>query len=81
MTFFCVISNRPLYSVLYFGAYQHMVYRENCEEKMNQFLKRCFYHSGQYSSEEHFLELDSKLREKEVRQTPAPYVNDKINRI
>ncbi|XP_062009248.1 glucose-6-phosphate 1-dehydrogenase, chloroplastic-like [Rosa rugosa] len=40
--------------------------RENCEEKMNQFLKRCFYHSGQYSSEEHFLELDSKLREKEV---------------
>lgn len=33
---------------------------------MNQFLKRCFYHSGQYSSEEHFLELDKILKEKEV---------------
>ncbi|KAK4437491.1 Glucose-6-phosphate 1-dehydrogenase, chloroplastic [Sesamum alatum] len=39
--------------------------RENCEDKMTQFLKRCFYHSGQYNSEEHFLELDSKLKEKE----------------
>ncbi|KAL0287853.1 UNVERIFIED_CONTAM: Glucose-6-phosphate 1-dehydrogenase, chloroplastic [Sesamum angustifolium] len=39
--------------------------RENCEDKMAQFLKRCFYHSGQYNSEEHFLELDSKLKEKE----------------
>ncbi|KAL0445027.1 UNVERIFIED_CONTAM: Glucose-6-phosphate 1-dehydrogenase, chloroplastic [Sesamum latifolium] len=38
---------------------------ENCEDKMAQFLKRCFYHSGQYNSEEHFLELDSKLKEKE----------------
>ncbi|KAL3008089.1 hypothetical protein AAZX31_07G012500 [Glycine max] len=39
--------------------------RENCEDKMDQFLKRCFYHSGQYNSEDHFSELDSKLREKE----------------
>nr|QXV29858.1 G6PDH2 [Aquilaria sinensis] len=39
--------------------------RENCEEKMDQFLKRCFYHSGQYNSEEHFAELDEKLKEKE----------------
>ncbi|WCJ37375.1 glucose-6-phosphate dehydrogenase 1 [Euphorbia peplus] len=39
--------------------------RENCDEKIDQFLKRCFYHSGQYSSEEHFLELDQKLKEKE----------------
>ncbi|KAL3656100.1 Sister chromatid cohesion protein PDS5 C [Castilleja foliolosa] len=28
--------------------------RENCEEKMTEFLKRCFYHSGQYDSEQHF---------------------------
>ncbi|XP_031264746.1 glucose-6-phosphate 1-dehydrogenase, chloroplastic-like isoform X1 [Pistacia vera] len=40
--------------------------RENCDEKMDQFLKRCFYHSGQYSSEEHFFELDRKLKEKEA---------------
>ncbi|KAI6694532.1 hypothetical protein NL676_022242 [Syzygium grande] len=40
--------------------------RESCVEKMNQFLKRCFYHSGQYSSEEHFLELDKILKEKEA---------------
>jgi glucose-6-phosphate 1-dehydrogenase len=41
-------------------------YRENCNEKIDTFLKRCFYHSGQYSSEEHFLELDNKLKGKEV---------------
>ncbi|XP_058093122.1 glucose-6-phosphate 1-dehydrogenase, chloroplastic-like isoform X2 [Magnolia sinica] len=40
--------------------------RENCSEKMNQFLKRCFYHSGQYDSEEHFVELDQKLKEHEA---------------
>ncbi|XP_044493462.1 glucose-6-phosphate 1-dehydrogenase, chloroplastic-like [Mangifera indica] len=40
--------------------------RENCEDKMDQFLKRCFYQSGQYSSEEHFAELDDKLKEKEA---------------
>nr|GLL23063.1 glucose-6-phosphate 1-dehydrogenase, chloroplastic-like [Ipomoea trifida] len=39
--------------------------RENCDAKMEQFLKRCFYHSGQYSSEDHFAELDRKLKEKE----------------
>lgn len=33
---------------------------------MDEFLKRCFYHSGQYSSEEDFSELDRKLKEKEV---------------
>lgn len=38
----------------------------NCGDKMDQFLKRCFYHSGQYSSEEHFAELDKKLKEKEA---------------
>ncbi|CAL9112250.1 unnamed protein product [Musa acuminata var. zebrina] len=40
--------------------------RENCGDKMEQFLQRCFYHSGQYSSEENFLELDRKLKDKEV---------------
>ncbi|XP_038985836.1 glucose-6-phosphate 1-dehydrogenase, chloroplastic-like isoform X2 [Phoenix dactylifera] len=39
--------------------------RENCSEKMEQFLGRCFYHSGQYDSEENFAELDKKLKEHE----------------
>ncbi|KAK4781893.1 hypothetical protein SAY86_015995 [Trapa natans] len=42
---------------------------ENCNEKMSQFLKRCFYQSGQYSSEEHFSELDDRIREKEGGKT------------
>ncbi|KAI8526816.1 hypothetical protein RHMOL_Rhmol12G0026100 [Rhododendron molle] len=41
--------------------------RENCGEKMDQFLKKCFYHSGQYDSQDHFAELDKKLKEHEVR--------------
>eukprot|EP01018_Ginkgo_biloba_P003647 Gb_41272 [translate_table: standard] len=39
--------------------------RENCEDKMEQFLQRCFYQSGQYSSEDNFKELDKKLKEHE----------------
>ncbi|GKV18311.1 hypothetical protein SLEP1_g28711 [Rubroshorea leprosula] len=39
--------------------------RENCEDKMDKFLKRCYYQSGQYDSEEHFAELDCKLKQKE----------------
>ncbi|KAF5780572.1 putative glucose-6-phosphate dehydrogenase (NADP(+)) [Helianthus annuus] len=39
--------------------------RENCGDKMEEFLQRCFYHSGQYDSEEHFAELDEKLKQKE----------------
>ncbi|KAI3839413.1 hypothetical protein MKX03_016091 [Papaver bracteatum] len=39
--------------------------RENCSEKMEQFLARCFYHSGQYDSESNFKELDKKLKEHE----------------
>uniref|UniRef100_A0A7N1A379 Glucose-6-phosphate 1-dehydrogenase n=2 Tax=Kalanchoe fedtschenkoi TaxID=63787 RepID=A0A7N1A379_KALFE len=39
--------------------------RENCSEKMEQFLNRCFYHSGQYDSKENFVELDKKLKELE----------------
>ncbi|KAJ4749011.1 Glucose-6-phosphate 1-dehydrogenase [Rhynchospora pubera] len=39
--------------------------RENCDAKMEEFLKRCFYHSGQYDSEAHFVELDKKLKQHE----------------
>jgi len=39
--------------------------RENCSEKMDQFLNRCFYHSGQYDSQDNFAELDKKLKEHE----------------
>ncbi|KAK9675364.1 hypothetical protein RND81_11G003000 [Saponaria officinalis] len=40
--------------------------RENCGEKMEEFLKRCFYHSGQYDSQENFAELDKKLKQHEA---------------
>ncbi|KAJ4908456.1 hypothetical protein Rs2_12114 [Raphanus sativus] len=40
--------------------------RANCGEKMEEFLKRCFYHSGQYDSQEHFTELDKKLKDHEA---------------
>ncbi|KAG6407955.1 hypothetical protein SASPL_130956 [Salvia splendens] len=40
--------------------------RENCGEKMEQFLQRCFYHSGQYDSLENFAELDEILKEHEA---------------
>ncbi|KNA25621.1 hypothetical protein SOVF_004890 [Spinacia oleracea] len=40
--------------------------RENCGEKMEEFLKRCFYQSGQYDSRENFVELDKKLRQREA---------------
>ncbi|KAK2359808.1 glucose-6-phosphate 1-dehydrogenase, chloroplastic [Trifolium repens] len=43
--------------------------RENCSEKMDQFLKRCFYHSGQYDSPENFAALDKKLKEHEDGRT------------
>ncbi|XLV01717.1 hypothetical protein S245_016054, partial [Arachis hypogaea] len=41
------------------------VFLENCGEKMDEFLKRCFYHSGQYDSQENFATLDKKLKEHE----------------
>ncbi|KAJ8478660.1 hypothetical protein OPV22_022387 [Ensete ventricosum] len=44
--------------------------RENCSEKMEQFLNRCFYHSGQYDSEQNFAELDKKLKEHEGGRLP-----------
>lgn len=55
---------------MFFFLLDRLIYartcRENCEDKMEQFLQRCFYHSGQYDSEEHFAELDEKMKEKEV---------------
>ncbi|XP_039068193.1 glucose-6-phosphate 1-dehydrogenase, chloroplastic-like [Hibiscus syriacus] len=39
--------------------------RENCSEKMDEFLKICFYHSGQYDFGENFAQLDKKLKEHE----------------
>lgn len=40
--------------------------RENCNEKMEKFLQRCFYHSGHYDSQDNFAELDMKLRQHEA---------------
>ncbi|KAL2903826.1 Glucose-6-phosphate 1-dehydrogenase chloroplastic [Bienertia sinuspersici] len=40
--------------------------RENCGEKMEEFLQRCFYQSGQYDSRDHFAELDKNLRRHEA---------------
>ncbi|KAG0458442.1 hypothetical protein HPP92_023599 [Vanilla planifolia] len=44
--------------------------RKNCTDKMEWFLQRCFYQSGQYDSEENFKELDEKLKEKETGRLP-----------
>lgn len=44
--------------------------RENCGDKMEHFLQRCFYQSGQYNSEEGFAELDRRLKEKEAGKVP-----------
>ncbi|XP_024538369.1 glucose-6-phosphate 1-dehydrogenase 2, chloroplastic [Selaginella moellendorffii] len=35
---------------------------ENCGDKMEEFLKRCFYHPGQYDSLENFAQLNEKLK-------------------
>ncbi|KAJ0933311.1 Glucose-6-phosphate 1-dehydrogenase [Helianthus annuus] len=43
--------------------------RENCGDKMEEFLARCFYHTGQYNSEENFAELDNRLKQKEDGKT------------
>jgi hypothetical protein len=45
---------------------------------MDQFLKRCFYHSGQYDSPENFAALDKKLKEHEVIGQNS-ILNDLIN--
>ena len=52
----------------YFNVWKFILlnFRENCSEKMDEFLKRCFYHSGQYDSQDNFAALDKKLKEHEV---------------
>ena len=42
--------------------------REECGDKTEKFLSRCFYHSGQYDSLESFAELDKRLVNLEVRR-------------
>eukprot|EP00271_Cylindrocystis_brebissonii_P017814 TRINITY_DN477_c0_g1_i8.p1 TRINITY_DN477_c0_g1~~TRINITY_DN477_c0_g1_i8.p1 ORF type:complete len:497 (+),score=106.00 TRINITY_DN477_c0_g1_i8:282-1772(+) len=39
--------------------------RENCGDKMESFLKRCFYQAGQYDSADGFGQLDKKLKKQE----------------
>ena len=40
--------------------------RENCDDKMEKFLMRCFYQTGQYDSVEDFRKLDTELKAHEV---------------
>ncbi|CAM6129825.1 unnamed protein product [Calypogeia fissa] len=40
--------------------------RENCGDKIDKFLQRCFYQPGQYGSEEDFKKLDTELKKHEV---------------
>ncbi|KAJ0038012.1 hypothetical protein Pint_23764 [Pistacia integerrima] len=56
---------RTMMFVVYLDEVPMFIHGENCDEKMEQFLKRCFYHSGQYDSEENFAELDRKLKKHE----------------
>ncbi|XP_044492139.1 glucose-6-phosphate 1-dehydrogenase, chloroplastic-like [Mangifera indica] len=60
-----IMTNEELRNIISTTLTCRIHKRENCDEKIDQFLTRCFYHSGQYSSEEHFFELDTKLKEKE----------------
>ncbi|KAJ7564617.1 hypothetical protein O6H91_02G025900 [Diphasiastrum complanatum] len=39
---------------------------ESCGEIIEEFLDRCFYHSGHYNVEEDFAELDKALQQQEV---------------
>eukprot|EP00210_Caulerpa_lentillifera_P006353 g6068.t1 len=43
--------------------------KENCEEKMDNFLDRCFYKSGQYDSPNDFRALDGVMK---VMEGPCP---------
>jgi glucose-6-phosphate 1-dehydrogenase len=53
-------------------TYAKLMRRENCGQKQEEFLKRCFYHAGQYDSEDSFKELDKKLSEQEVSDCNCP---------
>ncbi|CAM0873334.1 unnamed protein product [Alopecurus aequalis] len=64
------MSNEELRNMISMTLTCRVDQRENCSDKMDQFLKRCFYQSGQYNSEEGFCELDRKLTEKEAGKLP-----------
>jgi len=38
---------------------------ESCQDRMDEFLNRCFYLSGQYNSSDSFLDLYTKMKSKE----------------
>ncbi|KAG8047417.1 hypothetical protein GUJ93_ZPchr0008g11940 [Zizania palustris] len=65
MIAYCRMSDEELRNMINLTLTCQIDQRENCSDKMEQFLKRCFYQSGQYNSEEDFFELDRKLKEKE----------------
>ncbi|CAI5529594.1 unnamed protein product [Closterium sp. Naga37s-1] len=46
---------------------------DDCGDKMDFFLERCFYHSGQYDSQEGFGGLDARMKKLE-----AGYVADRM---
>ncbi|GJP48220.1 hypothetical protein CLOM_g7489, partial [Closterium sp. NIES-68] len=46
---------------------------DDCGDKMDYFLERCFYHSGQYDSEDSFAGLDKRMKELE-----AGYIADRM---
>lgn len=64
--FFCCCFLHVLFCLVLNIHFVLLITRENCGEKMEEFLKRCFYHSGQYDSLEHFIELDKMLKQHEV---------------
>ncbi|CAI5459752.1 unnamed protein product [Closterium sp. Yama58-4] len=38
---------------------------DECGDKMDYFLERCFYHSGQYDSQDNFAQLDARMQKLE----------------
>ncbi|CAI5504608.1 unnamed protein product [Closterium sp. Naga37s-1] len=46
---------------------------DDCGDKMDFFLERCFYHSGQYDSEDNFAGLDARMKKLE-----AGYIADRM---
>lgn len=45
--------------------------QEHCYKYIDKFLSKCFYHSGQYDSEEDFVRLDALMKQKETKYTVA----------
>ncbi|KAF2577653.1 hypothetical protein F2Q68_00005649 [Brassica cretica] len=59
------LAKKKIFPALFALTMKAVFLRANCSEKMEEFLKRCFYHTGQYDSQEHFVALDKKLKEHE----------------